>query len=184
LGHASAYAASRAAWAASGHVEHVFELAPLRPTARVGASYASGDSGGATYRAFDPMLPDAGVWHGAMALFTGSNEAEVNATVSAIPWADGVVAVEYRYVRLAVPGSLWRSDYLASLGSAPRSMDANLGHEVDAKVACNPWAPLDFELGYSALLVGGGARAILAASYAGSVPDVAQMAYVQAKIAF
>jgi hypothetical protein len=184
LGHASAYAASRAAWAASGHVEHVFELAPLRPTARVGASYASGDSGGATYRAFDPMLPDAGVWHGAMALFTGSNEAEVNATVSAIPWADGVVAVEYRYVRLAVPGSLWRSDYLASLGSAPRSMDANLGHEVDAKVACNPWAPLDLELGYSALLVGGGARAILAASYAGSVPDVAQMAYVQAKIAF
>ena len=34
LGHARAYAASRAAWAMAAHVEHAFELAPLRPSAR------------------------------------------------------------------------------------------------------------------------------------------------------
>jgi hypothetical protein len=184
LGYASAYAASRAAWAAAGHVEHVFELAIWRPTVRLGVSYASGDTGGGQYRAFDPILPDVQVWHGAMDLFTWSNEEEVNASVSIAPWVDGVVAVEYRYARLAVQGGLWRSDYQVALGAAPGDTDAALGHEIDAKLAWTPWAPVDLEAGYSAFIVGEAARSILTASHAGSVPDVSHMGYAEARVGF
>ncbi len=184
LGDASSYGASREAWAAAGHVEHVFELALWRPTARLGVSYASGDSGGAKYRAFDPLLPDVQVWHGAMDLFSWSNEEEASASVSVAPWVDGVVAVEYRYARLAVQGGLWRTDYGVALGAAPGDADATLGHEIDAKLAWNPWAPLDLEVGYSALILGEGARSILSARYPGSVPDVVHMGCAQARMGF
>jgi hypothetical protein len=184
LGDASSYAASREAWAAAGHVEHVFELALWRPTARLGVSYASGDSGGAKYRAFDPLLPDVQVWHGAMDLFSWSNEEEASGSVSVAPWVDGVVGVEYRYARLAVQGGLWRSDYGIALGAYSGETDATLGHEIDAKLAWNPWAPLDLEVGYSVLLLGEGARSILSASDPGSVPDVVQMGYAQARVGF
>ena len=184
LGDASSYAASREAWAAAGHVQHAFELALWRPTLRLGVSYASGDSGGAKYRAFDPILPDVQVWHGAMALFSWSNEEEASASVSVAPWVDGVVGVEYRYARLAVQGGLWRSDYGVALGAAPGDTDATLGHEIDAKFAWNPWAPLDLEVGYSALILGEAARSILSATYPGSVPDVMHMGYAQARVGF
>jgi hypothetical protein len=184
IGHASAYDADRAAWAAAAHVEHAFELVAARPTARVGASYASGDGGGATYRAFDPILPDVQTWHGAMDVFTGSNEAEVNARLSAVPWTDGVAAVEYRYVRLATPGGLWRSDYLVAFGSAPGNTDSELGHELDATLAWAPWAPLDLVAGYSLLMLRGGARAILAESQPGSVPDVSHSGFAQVRVTF
>jgi hypothetical protein len=184
LGEASSYGSSREAWAAAGHVEHAFELALWRPTARLGVSYASGDSGDAKYRAFDPLLPDVQVWHGAMDLFSWSNEEEANASVSVSPWVDGFVAVEYRYARLAVQGGLWRSDYGVALGAAPGDTDATLGHEIDAKLAWSPWAPLDLELGYSALILGEGARSILAARSTGSVPDVVHMGYGQARVEF
>ncbi len=184
LGYATAYAASRGAWAAAGHVEHVFELAPLRPTVRLGGSYASGDSGGARYRAFDPMLPDVHVGHGALDLFSWSNQGEVDARVSLVAWVDGVISVEYRYARLVVPGGVWRSDYLVALGSAPSNTSPGLGHELDAKVAWSPWAPVDLELGYSALFVGKGAQAILATTHPGSVADVAHLATLQARVTF
>ncbi len=184
LGYASAYAASRAAWAAAGHVEHAFELAIWRPTVRLGLSYASGDTGSAKYRAFDPILPDVQAWHGAMDLFTWSNEEEVNASVSVAPWIDSVVAVEYRYARLAVQGGLWRSDYQVTLGAAPGDTDAALGHEIDAKLAWAPWAPLNLEAGYSVFIVGEAARSILTASRPGSVPDVSHMGYAEARVAF
>jgi len=184
VGYATAYAAPRAAWAAAAHVEHAFELAPLRPAARLGVSYASGDGGGATYRAFDPMLPDVNVWHGAMDLFGWSNEEEVSVGASIVPWVEGVASVEYRYARLAVPQGVWRSDYLVNLGVAPENTDPDLGHEIDAKLAWAPWAWVDLVAGYSALVLGGGGRAILAASHPGSVPDVSHMAYAQARVGF
>ena len=119
-----------------------------------------------------------------MDLFAWSNEEEVSVGATIAPWVDGVASVEYRYARLAVPDGVWRSDYLVTLGVAPGNTDTDLGHEIDARLAWAPWAPVDLVAGYSALILGGGGRAILAASHPGSVPDVSHMAYVQARVGF
>jgi hypothetical protein len=184
LGHVSSYAASRAAWAMAAHVERAFELMALRPTVRLGVSYASGDRGDAKYRTFDPMLPDVHVWHGAMDLFAWSNEEEASASVSIVPWIDALAAIEYRYVRLAVAGTLWRTAYFVPMGDRPGSTDQDLGHEIDARLSWSPWAPVDLVAGYSVLIIGSGAREVLAATYPGSVPDVSHLAFAQARIGF
>jgi hypothetical protein len=165
-------------------VERTFELVPLRPAARLGVSYASGDRGGATYGTFDPLLPDVHVWHGAMDLFAWSNEEEASARASIVPWVDAVASIEYRYVRLAVAGIPWRSAYFVSLGARPGSTDQELGHELDGQLSWSPWAPVELVAGYSALVLGTAAREILAATHPGSVPDVSQLAFAQARVGF
>jgi hypothetical protein len=190
LGHADDLDANRAAWAAAGHVAYAPETLLLHPSLQVGGAYATGDTGGRTYRTFDPLLPDVHRWHGAMDLFAWSNEAEVNARVGIVPWTDGAIAIEYRYVRLAQPGGAWRSAYLTNIGTAPGNRDANLGNEIDAMVRWSPWTPLTLEGGYSIFLLGGGARAILVANGIGhlqsggtvSTESVSQFAYVQATL--
>jgi Alginate export len=189
LGHADDLDANRAAWAAAGHVAYAFEGVRLHPSVQIGADYASGDSGGATYRTFDPLLPDVHRWHGAMDLFAWSNEAEANARVGIVPWTDGALAVEYRYARLAQPGAAWRTAYLTTIGSAPGNTDATLGQEVDAMLGWSPWEPLSLELGYSIFFLGDGARAILVADGIGklqtgglSTAALSQFAYVQATL--
>ena len=149
-------------------MDYVFEHARLLPAVRVGGAYASGDHGGSTYRAFDPLLPDVHTWHGAMDVFAWSNEAEVNARVTAVPWTDGIAGVEYRYARMAQPDGSWRSGYL-QLNAAPDASNrqAELGHEVDAWIGWSPWDPVELSVGYSALVLGDGARAVLAASRIG-----------------
>jgi hypothetical protein len=184
IGYATGYAAPRAAWAAAGHVEHRFERVPSRPAIRLGASVATGDTGGRVYRAFDPLLPDVHAWHGAMDLFTWSNEGEASARLSIAPWVDGVATLEYRYARLVAPGGSWRSGYLVTIGAAPQNSSADLGHEVDAVIAWSPWSPVDLVAGYSALIMGDGARAIVAASRPASGADVSQLAYGQARVRF
>jgi hypothetical protein len=174
--------ADRAAWAAAAHVAYTLEHVLLLPTFRAGASYASGDSGGSTYRAFDPMLPDVHVWHGAMDVFAWSNEEEVSARAAVAPWTDAIAAVEYRYARLAEAGGVWRSGYLQTIGAAPGGGSSELGHEIDAVLAWSPWVPVDLTAGYSALLLGDGARGILAASRTASPPDVLHFAYLQATL--
>ncbi len=163
----------------------------LRPALQVGADYASGDSGGATYRAFDPLLPDVHHWQGAMDLFAWSNEEEANARVSIVPATDALVRLEYRYVRLAQAGAAWRTAYLTTVGSAPGNTNANLGNEIDAMFRWSPWDPLDLELGYSVFLLGEGARVILAANALGisrpgnppvSTETVSQFGYAQATL--
>jgi hypothetical protein len=179
--------AHRAAWAAAGHVAYNFERTLLQPTAGLGASYASGDDGGSTYRAFDPLLPEVHLWHGAMDLFAWSNQEEASARVTIVPWADAVAAVEYRYVRLAQPGGAWRTAYLTTIGSAPGNTNADLGHEVDAVLTWSPWVPVELMLGYSLLALGEGARAILSANQIGvpqpggalAGPAVSHFAYGQ-----
>ncbi len=166
-------AEDRLAWAAAGHLAYTFQHAALLPTARLGVAYASGDKGGSTYRAFDPLLPDVHAWHGAMDLFAWSNEAEVSARVSVAPWTDAIAAVEYRYARLAEPRGTWRTDYLVTIGNAPGNTQADLGHEVDVSLSWSPWIPVDLSAGYSVLALGDGARAILP-----SLP-VAHFAYAQ-----
>lgn len=162
----------------------------LHPSLQLGGDYATGDTGGATYRTFDPLLPDVHRWNGAMDLFAWSNEAEASARVALVPWTDGAAAVEYRYARLAQPEAAWRSSYLTTIGSAPRNTDANLGHEIDAMVNWSPWQPVALEAGYSIFLLGGGARAILAADGIGkaqpggavSTEAISHFAYVQATL--
>jgi hypothetical protein len=197
LGHVDELAAARAAWAAAGHVAFTFERILGAPALGAGVSYASGDAGGgpgATHRTFDPLLPDVHTWHGAMQLFSWSNEAEVSGRVSAVPWTDGLATIEYRYARLAESEGAWRSAYLTTIGRATKNGDADLGHEIDASLRWSPWPPVALEGGYSLFLLGGGARAILAQSAVGPVPPsaspgalspvhVSQFAYAQVGVA-
>jgi hypothetical protein len=173
----------RAAWAAAGHVAHTFERAALLPTVGLGLSYASGDDGGTTYRAFDSLLPDVHVGHGAMDIFAWSNEEEASARVAIAPWTDATAAVEYRYARLAQSGGAWLSAYLTRIGQAPANTQSDLGHEIDAVLTWSPWVPVALTAGYSALALGDGARAVLmAAPRVPAVPSVSQVAYAQATL--
>jgi hypothetical protein len=190
-GHVAHLSEDRSAWAAAGHVGYTLEHVLLLPTVRLGAAYASGDGGGGgTYKAFDPILPDVHVWHGAMDLFAWSNEAEASARAAIAPWTDAVAAVEYRYVRLAEPGGAWRTAYLATVGAAPQNGDGELGHEIDATLRWSPWVPVELSAGYSAAILGGGAKAILSAREVGTVqssgtiaqPGVVHFAYAGASV--
>lgn len=172
----------RAAWAAAAHVAHTFENAIAAPTVRIGGAYASGDTLGVTYRAFDPLLPDVHTWHGAMDVFAWSNEVEVSGRVSAVPWTDALLAVQYRYARLAQPSDAWRSAYLATIAQVPTNTKADLGHEIDAALTWSPWVPVALDAGYSVLLLGSGARAILAAQRGSA--EVSHFAYVQVRTQF
>jgi hypothetical protein len=179
LGHVELLAENRAAWAAAGHVACTLEGAILHPELRLGAAYASGDGGGSTYRAFDPLLPDVHTWHGAMDLFAWSNEAEVSLRAAAETSTTSAAALEYRYARLAQAAGTWRTGYLATVGAAPGNTHADLGHEVDAVFRWSPWSPVDLSVGYSLFLLGDGARAVLAASQL-AIPSSVHFAYAQA----
>ncbi len=163
LGWVDTTAQNRAAWAAAGHVAHTFDRLMLLPSFRIGGSYASGDEGGSTYRGFDPLLPDVHVWQGAMDLFAWSNEEEVSARASIAPWTDAIAAVEYRYARLAQASGTWWTSYLVPIGQAPGNTNAELGHEIDASLKWSPWVSLELTAGYSVLVLGEGARAVLRA---------------------
>jgi hypothetical protein len=191
LGHADDLGKDRFAWAASGHVAYAFDHVDLSPAVRLGAAYASGDTGSSTYRAFDPLLPDVHtVWTGAMDLFAWSNEEEADARVSIAPWSDAAASLAYRYTQLAEPGGTWRSAYLEPIAAAPGNTARALGHEIDAILAWSPWAPVDVTLGYSALLLGDGAKNLLVANGVGPVhaggavtpPNLAQFAYAQVAV--
>jgi hypothetical protein len=181
-------AAERAAWAAAGHLAYAFPHVALLPTARLGAAYASGDHGGPTYRAFDPLLPEVHTWHGAMDLFAWSNEAEGSVRVTVTPWTDATATVEYRYARLADPAGAWRTGYLVTLGRDPLNTKYDLGHEFDGGLSWTPWLPVELSAGYSALVLGEGARAILTANRpptgapGASAPTLAHFAFAQATL--
>ena len=173
------------------HVAYTLERTVLLPTVRLGAAYASGDDGSSsTYRAFDPLLPDVHAWHGAMNLFAWSNEAEASARVAVAPWTDAVAAVEYRYVRMAEPGGAWRTAYLDTVGAAPKNADGELGSEIDVTLRWSPWVPVELGVGYSAAILGGGAKAVLSAREVGTVqssgtiaqPDLLHFAYASAAL--
>ncbi len=174
---------NRAAWAAAGHVARTFERVVLLPTLRLGISYASGDQRGTTYRAFDPLLPDVHIWHGAMDLFAWSNEEEASAHVTVAPWTDAIAAVEYRYARLAQAEGAWLNAYLTRIGQAPGNTHQDLGHEIDAILTWSPWLSVELTAGYSVLVLGDGARAVLTATPEGkSVPGLSHLAYAQATL--
>jgi hypothetical protein len=188
----SAYflSADRSAYAAAAHVAKTLDRVVLTPTIRIGAAFATGDDGGTTYKQFDPMLPDVHAWYGAMDLFAWSNIEEANARLSVLPWTDTSLAVEYRYAQLYEAGGSWVNGYLATVGHVRGNRASDLGHEIDAAFAWQPWTPLDLGVGYSLFVPGDGARTILAASMRGAQQadgtfapfDLTHFAYVQATL--
>jgi hypothetical protein len=174
-----ARAAARSAWATASHVAYVFEHTVLSPGVRLGGSYATGDDGGSTYHAFDPLLPDVHTWYGAMDLFSWSNEIEGNARLTIVPFTDTVGAVEYRYARLAQPGGAWTTGYLNQLVGVPGNTKAGLGNEIDAHLAWSPWPPVEVGAGYSILVLGDGAKAVIGGSSL-PPPSLSHYAYLQA----
>ena len=181
LGRAVGFVEDRLAWATAGHVAYAFEHVLLSPSVLLGSSYASGDHGGSTYGAFDPMLPDTHRWYGAMDLFAWSNEIEGNARVAIVPWTDAQAAVEYRYARMVEAGGSWRSDNLVTIAPPTANGDLELGHEIDATLRWSPWVPLELSAGYSVLVLGAAAKNVLATE---RIPagDVAHMALCQATV--
>ena len=207
LGRAEALAVggkNRSAYAAAGHVSKTLPELVLTPTFRIGASYASGDDGGSTYKQFDPMLPDPQRFHGQMDLFAWSNVMDASARASVVPWTDTTFGVEYRYARLARGSGEWVGSYLTPIGSttpAPGyaaagyapvggTPSSELGHELDVSFAWRPWVPLELRFGWSGLFLGDGARRIMAARARGTgeangsvtASKLAQYAFAQATL--
>jgi len=193
-----------AAFAVAGHVSKTLPEVSLTPTFRIGASYASGDDRSGKYKQFDPLLADPQRFHGQMDLFAWSNAGDVSGRAQIVPWTDTTFSLEYRYARLAKASGEWIGSYLTTVGSAaqppgaaaagyapvPGPPNAELGHELDASFAWRPWLPLELRAGWSGLLLGDGARNIMAA-YARGTADaagnitpakIAQYAFAQATL--
>jgi hypothetical protein len=206
LGNATALApggADVAAWAAYAHVGRKFEELALTPTLEVGAVYASGDSGASTYRQFDPLLPDP-MTYGAFDAFGWSNHMSANARVSIVPFTDAMLGADYRYARLANGAGEWIGGYVNGIGGpagatglviAPpttptATVSEDLGHEIDAFVMWRPWAPLEISGGWSGLIYGNGAKAIMSTYRRGSdngdgtfkAPSLGQVVYLSGKL--
>ncbi|MDP9034846.1 MAG: alginate export family protein [Myxococcota bacterium] len=181
LGRAADLHRDRAAWALAGKIARVFERIVLSPTVQLGFSHASGDGGGSAYRAFDPILPDVHTSHGAMDIFAWSNEQEANAKITVTPWGEGTASLAYRYARLAEPGGSWRSGYLTTVAGPSSNTRSELGHEIDAAMTWSPWSSIELAAGYSMLVLGAGARALLAPTSAtGAPPSFSHFGYAQA----
>ena len=192
LGSADAIAftsADIAAWGAAGHVQKTIDQLLLTPTIRANASYASGDNGKGKYKQFDPLLADPQRFHGAMDLFAWSNQLDVGGKVTVVPWTDTTLGFEYRYAELAKAQGDWIDSYFTSVGrQAATGKKKALGHELDVGFGWRPWSPLELRAGWSGLLLGEGAKAIMVTQGRGdrlsngavSPASIAQYAYVQA----
>lgn len=194
------------AWAAAAHVSKTLDQLLLAPTFRVAGSYASGDDGKGAYKQFDPLLADPQRFHGQMDLFAWSNMMDVAGRAQIVPWSDASFALEYRYARLAQGRGDWVGSYLTSVGSStpppvisttlppfassPAKREEELGHELDVVFAYRPWVPFEIRAGWSGLLLGDGAKAVMVAHARGSrLPNgaispanIAQYAYLQATL--
>ncbi len=178
LGRADAFSGSSrdvAAYAAAAHVAKTLDEVRLTPTVALSGSFASGDVTGGKYTQFDPLLADPQRFHGPMDLFAWSNLVDARVSTEIVPFTDTRFGVAYRYARLAHAEGEWIGGYLVAVGRAdptPASVqnalpipatDAELGHELTATFAYRPWVPVELRAGYSALVLGDGARAIMAA---------------------
>ncbi len=184
-----------AAFAISGHLQDTLRGVTWSPTLRLAGSYASGDPGkGGTYTQFDPLLPDPQRFHGQMDLFGFSNLVDLAGRVEVVPLTDTTLGFEYRYAHLAERRGEWIGSYLSSLGrnGLPSSGDppGDLGHELDARFTYRPHSSFHLTAAYSALLLGEGARAVMASSLRGTpdgqgsvaAPSTAHYTFLQATV--
>ncbi len=158
----------RSAYAGAAYISKRLERVALTPTIRLGGAYASGDDGNGAYKQFDPLLPDTHVLHGAMDVFSWSNEIEGNARVTIVPAAETSLSVEYRYAQMATASGEWLDAYLLSVGRVSGNASTSLGQEFDGAFTWRPWTALELAAGYSLYLLGDGARTILAAERRGT----------------
>jgi hypothetical protein len=177
-GHVDELGKDRRAWAAASHLGYLLRGVALGPALSVGVAYASGDRAGRIYHGFDPLLPDEHRWHGAMDRFAWSNEAEASAGLSVVPWEGAEARGEYRFARLAVPTGPWLAADLTSIGAAPGNQHSDLGHEIDLVLTWQTDPSFELSAGYSALVLGSGARAIVRDNQLGLL-DVSHFIYLQ-----
>jgi hypothetical protein len=193
------------AWAAAAHVSKLVDQLAFTPTFRISGSYASGDDRKGVYKQFDPLLADPQRFHGQMDLFSWSNMMDVAGRAQIVPLTDTSLAFEYRYARLAQGRGEWIGSYLTTVGSStrppaitttppvagpPSKNENELGHELDVVFTYRPWVPFELRAGWSGLLLGDGAKAVMEAHTRGSrLPNgaispanIAQYAYLQATL--
>jgi hypothetical protein len=181
----------RFAGAVVGDASRTFDGIVLTPTIKIGAAYASGGKSTTQYNQFDPLYPDVQVNHGLLGAFAWSNLIDIHGAVSIVPVTDFHITAEYRYVRMADSGGEWLDTYLLPTGNAtcaaPCTTNQELGHEVDLVLSYRPWPALNIAAGYSLLILGDGARAMMGAEQRGSAnsmgvlvpPDLSHYAFVQ-----
>src|SRR5207237_3051327 len=123
----------------------------------VSGAYASGDSSGGQgdkLKRFDPILADVHHHHGAMDLYAWSNLIEGAASVGARPHGDVDLSARYAFVGLAEPGDRWSTGSLIAVGAAPGNSSRILGHELDARIAYEPYKGVVFDGGYGIMVLG------------------------------
>lgn len=125
--------------------------------------------------------------HGLLGAFAWSNLIDAHGAVSIVPATNLRVGVDYRYARTVdTTNGEWLDTYLIVTGRGPTT-SAELGHEIDVAVSYRPWPALDITAGYSLLILGDGAKQMLAAENRGSIgstgalvpPDLSHYAFVQ-----
>ncbi len=116
-----------------------------------------------------------------MDLFAWSNTLQTSARVSVVPWAEGRLFAEYRYVRFVENGT-WLDSYLGVV-TAPVHGDES-AHEVDGWASWRPWPVLDLVAGYSLLLLSDEAKQLLWTRTVGPefTASLAHFAYLQATL--
>ncbi len=177
--------ATRMAYAFAADVAGTSDAIVLSPKLAAGASMASGDDGSnGNFRAFDPILPDVHQHYGAMNVFALSNLIEAHGSLVLAPSQETRIGAEYRYARLVNATGEWLNGYLFSVGRASRdSTKYDLGHEIDVFFKWRPLPQLDLRAGYSLLLLGDGAKAILQnPAQARGTADFSHYAYLNATV--
>ena len=174
-----------------------FDGIVLTPTVKIGGSYASGGRSSTQYNQFDPLYPDVQVDHGMLGAFAWSNLIDAHGSVSIVPTTNLRVTATYTYARtVAASTGEWLDTYLVVTGSTPStlarlgpgaSVSQELGNEVDLLVSYRPWPALDIAAGYSLLVLGDGAKAMMLTENRATLnssgtlvpPDLSHYAFVQ-----
>ncbi|HEY1960242.1 MAG TPA: alginate export family protein [Polyangiaceae bacterium] len=156
-----------------------FDGVVLTPTIAIGGSFASGGRSSTQYNQFDPLYPDVQSEHGLLGAFAWSNLIDAHGTVSIVPTQNLRIAADYRYARMVAPSTgEWLDTYLVVAGNAAGTTSPELGHEVDLLVSYRPWPALDVAAGYSLLILGDGAKQMMAAESRGPA-DFSHYAFIQ-----
>ncbi len=176
----------RLAYAVVGDASRTFDGILLTPTVKIGAGFASGGKSATQYNQFDPLYPDVQVNHGLLGAFAWSNLIDIHGGVSIVPVTDLHVTAEYRYARMVDTSGEWLDTYLVVTGPAATATSQELGHEVDVMVSYRPWPAFNVSAGYALLILGDGAKQLMAAEGRGNnvggvivPPDLSHYAFVQ-----
>lgn len=181
----------RLAGAVAGSFAKTFDGLLWTPTVQLNGGYATGDTGSGTYNQFDPLLPDVHVHHGLLDVFALSNIIDLGGKITVVPFREGKIGVEYRYVMLADSHGEWLNGYLFAVGRAQADDKRDLGHEIDLHIGWRPHPALDLAAGYGAFLVAGeAARNIMREQRRGNVQgdgsvapaDVSHFGYLSATV--